>query len=428
MAAQATHGEDPMAFRLVSSTYDVDEVIDPFVLFRALRRTSPVMAGDILARFGVPSQADFANRGRQVFSVFRHADVAAVLRDDKLWSTDLLADGLGAFLGDMFLSARDGPPHRQLRGLLQACFAPAALRDWNRQLIVPLAEAGYGAALRPRGKMELLADLALSFPIRAIYTILGFPDDPAAAERFADQALLILAGPQVDPEKSKIASARAFQAADELDATVRAIVAKKRRTGAEGIDMMSRLIRAEFEGHRLDDGQIAGAVRMMLPAAAETTTRTLANFMVHMLQNPSIMAQVRDDRSLLPKAIAESMRLEPVAGFLARRAVVDTDIDGVAIPAGAAVSLAIGSANRDEAVFEEPDIFRLDRPLKPAMGFGHGVHMCIGMPVARMELKAAINMLLDLPGLRPDPDHAPPAITGFNFRGPEAVHLVWDVQ
>lgn len=428
MATQVTRIEDSSAFRSVSSTYDAGGILDPYPLYAELRRTSPVMAGDILARFGVPSQADYANSGRQVFSVFRHADVAAVLRDDTLWTTDLLADGLGTFLGDMYLSARDGPPHRELRGLLQSCFTPAALQSWNKGLIEPLVEREYAAALRPQGRMELIAQLAQPFPIRAIYTILGFPSDPESAAQFADQALRILNGPQVDPKKAQESMKRAFEAAGELDASVRTIVAAKRATGAEGDDMIARLIRAEFDGKHLDDGQIAGAVRMMLPAAAETTTRTLANFMVHMLDNPEIMSQVRENRSLLPKAIAESMRLEPTAGFLARRATTDTVLAGVEIPEGAAVSLAGGSANRDETVFEQPDTFKLDRPTKPMMGFGYGVHLCIGMPVAKIELEAAANMLLDLPDLRPDPDQPPPVITGLNFRGPEAVHLVWETS
>ena len=414
------------AFRSVSATYDAHGVDDPYPLYAKARRECPVMEGDILAQYGIPSQADYANRGRQVFSVFRHADVRAVLQDDKTWSTDLLRDGLGAFLGEMFLTAKDGKPHRQLRGLLQTCFKPEAVRQMKTGLIEPMMEREFSAPLRPRRQMELLADLALPFPIRAIYTVLGFPDDPAAAARFADQALQILNGPQVDPERAEEAMAQAFRAAGELDASVQEVVRSRRTNGADGEDMISRLVRGELDGESLTDEQIAGIVRMILPAAAETTTRTLANMFVLLLRHPDQLERVRAERSLLPKAITETMRLETVAGYLARQATRDTELSGVAIPKGAAVSLVMGSANRDETVFDDPDRFDLDRPLKTTFGFGHGVHMCLGMPVAKIELETAANFLLDLPNLRFDPAHLEPQLRGLQFRGPEAVHLVWD--
>lgn len=418
--------ESDAAFRSVSATYDADDLPDPYALYAEARRNDPVMAGDILARFGIPSQADYANSGRQVFTIFRHADVKAVLQDDVTWSADLLADGLGTFLGEMFLSARDGRQHRLLRGLLQTCFAPDALKRWKETLIAPLLARDFGDRLRGLGRAELLRDLALPFPIRAIYTVLGFPDDPASAARFADQALRILNGPQIDPAKAAASMARAFEAAGELDESVKAIVREKRKAGGEGDDMIARLIRADVEGAKLTDDQIAGTVRMMLPAAAETTTRTIANLMTLLLDHPDTLDRVRADRSLLPKAVAETMRLEPVAGFLARRATRDTELGGIAIPAGAAVSIVTGSANRDETVFERPDVLDIDRPFRQTFGFGHGVHMCLGMPMAKLELEASANLLLDLPNLRLDPNYPPPVIRGLQFRGPEAVHLAWD--
>ncbi len=416
------------AFHSVSATYATDDLADPHSLYAQLRRTTPVMKGDILALYGIPSQADYANTGRPVFTLFRHADVAAVLRDDKAWSTDLLKDGLGTFLGEMFLSARNGESHRLLRRLLQPCFAPDVTRRWRTHVIAPLVEREYGGQWRARGRAELMSDLAMPFPILAIYAILGFPDDPASVTQFADWALQILNGPQIDPEKAKASMARAFEAADLLDEHVRGVVAARRRAGASGEELIDRLIRTEVDGERLDDGQIAGIVRMLLPAAAETTTRTLANLMVHLLQDERLLARVRRDRSLLPRALTESMRLEPVAGFLARRALRDLDIGGVTIPAGSAVSLVMGSANRDEAMFADADSFDLDRSQQANLGFGYGLHMCIGMPVARTEVEVAADMLLNLPNLRFDPDRPAPRLHGLQFRGPDAVHLRWDTK
>ncbi len=414
------------AFRSVSATYAAEDLDDPYALYARLRDSAPVMAGDILAKYGIPSQSDYANTGRQVFSLFRHADVSAVLCDDSNWSTELLKDGLGTFLGEMFLSARNGESHRVLRRLLQPCFSPEVTRRWKNIIVAPLVEREYGIPLREKGRAELIADLAMPFPVRAIYAILGFPDDSASVAQFADWALQILNGPQVDPDKLEASMERAFAAAGMLDESVRGVVAERRRSGATGEEMIDRLIRAEYEGQSLDDGQIAGIVRMMLPAAAETTTRTIGNLMLHLLEDPALLARVRDDRSLLPRALNESMRLEPVAGFLARQATRDIEVGGVAIPSGAAVTLVIASANRDERMFERPDIFDLDRHQQVNLGFGSGVHMCIGMPVARVEIEAAANMLLDLPNLRLDPEQPAPRRSGMQFRGPAAIHLIWD--
>src|SRR5690554_4640030 len=121
-SASGADGEP--AFTAVSAIYDGAGLDDPHSLYARLRATSPVMEGDILARYGVPSQADYANRGRKVFTLFRNADITEVLRNDKLWTTELLTDGLGSFFGDMFLSGRSGAAHRSLRNLLQPCFAP----------------------------------------------------------------------------------------------------------------------------------------------------------------------------------------------------------------------------------------------------------------------------------------------------------------
>lgn len=416
------------AFRSVSSTYDGAQLADPHALYAELRRSTPVMDGDILARFGVPSQADYGNCGRQVFTVFRHADVMAILRDDAGWTSDLLMDGLGTFLGDMLLSARDGADHRSLKALLQPCFAPPVLRQWNENLIVPLVQQTYGQAMRPHGRAELVAEFALPFPIRAIYAMMGFPDDAAALDRFAERALLILAGPQVDPVKAQESRLRAFQASQELFDELVVLIADRRSagTGRGGNDMIAHLIRAQSAGESLTDAQIANIIRMILPAAAETTTRTIANLVTMLFEHPDVMERLRADRTLLPRAITESMRLDPVAAFLARRATRDMVVQGVTIPRDAAVSLVIASANRDEAVFEDPDLFNIDRPSRPTMGFGFGVHMCIGMPIARLEIEAAMNMLLDLPGLRPDPAHPAPVIRGMQFRGPAELRVVWD--
>jgi cytochrome P450 len=413
-------------FRSVSDTYDGTGVTNPFPLYAELARTNPVMEGDILARFGVPSQADYGNKGRKVFTIFRNEDVMSIMRDPETWTSNLLMDGLGAFLGDVMLTALDGPAHKRLRNLIAPCFGRQVLQRWNEQLILPIIRGEYVENMRPRGRAELVHDFALPFPVRVIYAILGFPADRESIERFAGWALRILAGPQKDPEKAKAAIQGAFQAAQELYDHVRPIVEQRRAEGAVGDDMIAYLLRAEHEGQRLDDHQVTNLVRMMLPAAAETTTRTFANTMVLLFDHPETLERVRRDRSLVRAALNESMRYEPVAAFHARQAARDVTIRGVTIPAGAAVSVCAASANRDVDIYNDPDVFDIDRAPRPVLGFGYGVHTCLGMQVAQMEMDAALDALLDLPNLRLDPDKPRPQIRGMQLRGPDAIHVVWD--
>ena len=163
----------------------------------------------------------------------------------------------------------------------------------------------------------------------------------------------------------------------------------------------------------------------MLPAAAETTTRSFGSMLVALLERPALLARIREDRNLVSRAVNEGMRWETASQFLARQASVDVEFHGVKVPAGAALSLCSGSANRDETVFDNPDEFDIDRPQRVNVGFGAGVHMCLGMPVAKTEMEAMLNAILDLPNLRLDPDQPPPVIVGAQLRGPRALHVVW---
>ncbi len=152
-----------------------------------------------------------------------------------------------------------------------------------------------------------------------------------------------------------------MQAAQALYDVVKVVVSQRRAEGASGDDLISRLINAEYQGRSLDDHEIATFVRSLLPAASETTTRTFGTLMSLLLQNPDVLERVRNDRSLVNKAIDEAVRFEPVATFKVRQAAKDLEIRGVAIPKGAMVQCIVTSANRDEDAFENADTFDIDR-------------------------------------------------------------------
>ncbi len=412
-------------FSAVSDTFG-SAIEDPHSLYRELRQTSPVMEGDILARFDVPSQADYANKGRQVYTLFKYEDVTAVLKDPQTYSSGLLNEGIGQFLGGFMLTGMSNERHKMARALLAPAFSPAVIARW-RETVKSVVREEVIAPLAPAGKADLIRDVLLPAPVRLIYAILGFPEDRDQIEQFAAWGMRILVGPQRDPEKAKKTMEAATRASTDIHEHVMALTQQRRREGAEGNGLLDYLIHANYDGRTLTDDEISSFVRQLLPAASETTTRSFGSMLVALLRDPELLARVRADRSLVAKVIDEGMRWETASQFLARQCERDVEIRGVKIPRGAALSLASGSANRDEDVFENPDTFDIDRPKKPHLGFGFGAHLCLGMGVARMEMEIMLNTMLDAwPNLRLDPAAPEPKIVGVQLRGPREIPVVWD--
>ncbi|MGN6063705.1 cytochrome P450 [Brevundimonas diminuta] len=392
-------------------------------IYRDHRANKPVMQGDICAELGSASFA--GHTGRPIYTIFKHADVMKVLRDTKTFTSGILMEtGLGPFLDGLMITGLDGDEHRQLRGILQPSFTPAVMEEWRETYIRPLIKRSFIEPLIPLGKAELVSTVGVMFPIHVVYAVLGFPDnDPAALETFATKALKVLGGMANNPEAKRAA----FEAFQELYEPTLLAVQARRASGAEGPDLISRLIRAEFEGRTLDDHQITNFVRMMLPAASETTSRTFAIMMTHLFDHPEVLERLRADRTLMRKVLDESVRHDAVATFKVRECQADVTLQDVVIPKGSIISACVGSANRDETVFENPDVFDIDRKQMAAFGFGFGAHMCVGMWLAKVEIEEAVGLLLDLlPNLRLDPAFPRPVVRGVSLRGPDAVHVVWD--
>jgi len=413
-------------FLALSETYTGTAPADPYPVLAELRQQTPVMQGDLLARYHVPSQADYANSGRPVMTVFRYKDVLAILRDPVTWKSYIVADGFGASVENLMLTGMDGADHKKFRALFSPPFAAAAIQRMQKTLMRPLIRDEFATPLLPRGRADLVRDFSLPFPVRVVYALFGFPDDTTAVMQFAGWVLRILNGPQIDPARIAQTGPAAMQAAQALYDKVLAIVQAARAAGRVGDNLLGFMLGAELDGEAFSDAQIASFLRMLLLAATETTSRSFANMMVMLFANPNSLQRLRGDRSLLGKAVSESMRLDPTATNLARIASKDVTVSGVLIPQGTAVTLSIGAANRDPETYENPDAFWLDRPMRPALSFGFGPHMCLGMHIARLEMEEALDALLDFPNLRLDPDYPPPVIRGLQMRGPDAVHAVWD--
>jgi len=400
--------------------------VDLHAIYRDMRRNSPIIAENFMGKLGVPNIAGLDAK-RPTFTVFKYKETMAVLRDATNYTSGFIAEGLGSFFDGLILTGMDGEAHKKARALLQPIFMPEVVNRWRDSKMDPILRNEFLAELVPKKKADLM-EFGLYFPIRLIYALIGFPgSEPEKIKQYAAWALAILAGPQVDAEKAALARKAAMEAAKSLyDATHEAVV-EVRRNGATSDDLISRLIRAESDGRKFDDHEVTTFVRSLLPAAAETTTRTFGTLMTLLLERPALLERVRQDRSLIPKAIDEAIRFEPVATFKVRQAAQDLELAGMAIPKGAMVQCIVSSANRDEEAFENSEEFDIDRKPKPSFGFGFGPHMCIGQFIAKTELQVAVNAILDLmPNLRLDPDMPAPLITGAQLRGPKHVHVLWD--
>ncbi|MDW3682351.1 cytochrome P450 [Cupriavidus sp. CV2] len=413
------------AYHAVSDTFRGPD-LDLQALCREMRHNNPVMEGDFVAtHLGVPTNAG-AKAAKCALTLFKYRDVMAVMRDAATFTNGFIAEGFGAFFDGLIILAMDGDAHRRARGLLQPVFMPETVNRWRPE-IDRLIRKDFLEPLVPQKKADLM-DFGLYFPIRAMYALMGFPtDDPARFNQYATWALSMVAGNQVDPEKIKIFGPISAAAVKSLYDAVKEVVVRRRAEGADGDDLISRLMRAEYEGHKLDDHEVTTFVRSLLPAAGETTTRTFSSVMTLLLERPELVERVRKDRSLISKVIDEAVRFEPVATFKVRQAARDVEIAGVKVAKGALVQCMVVSANRDEEAFDQPDTFDIDRKPKPSFGFGFGTHMCIGQFVAKVEMQCAINAILDLfPNIRLDPSKAAPRITGAQLRGAKSVPVIWD--
>jgi cytochrome P450 len=350
--------------------------------------------------------------------ITRHDDVERVLRDAATFSSRVNADTMGPVMGTVIL-AMDGDEHRRYRDLVAKAFRPSTMERWEREFVVPAIDALLDR-IAPKGRADLVDDLTSKYPVLVITGIVGVPVEDS--QRFHHWAEEINLGPQ-DWDRSLPAS-KAMR--EYLTPIVEA-----RRANPCG-DLVSDLVTAEItepDGttHRLDDEHIYGFLRLLLPAGAETTYRALGNCLTALLTDPPLLERVRADRSLIPTVIEETLRWETSVTMVNRETTCPVEIAGTPIPAGASLICLTGSANRDERRYDDPERFDATRAAKPHLAFGTGRHQCLGMHLARTEMRVGINAVLDrLPNLRLDPDAPPPVVEGFAFRSPARLEVLFD--
>jgi cytochrome P450 len=330
----------------------------------------------------------------QCWQVLGHPETSAILSDPAVFSSDLTAlqpkqDDLELFQRGNFVQM-DPPQHRKLRTLVSQAFTPRVVAGLEPRI----AELTTQLLDQVGERFDLIDALAYPLPVVVIAELLGIPpSDRGLFREWAD----VLLGQEVDPDQAVAEVSE--QAVKAVAPTMRQMNAYfldyiKSRRANPGTDLTSKLVQAEVDGERLADEEIVGFVGLLLIAGHITTTATLGNSLVSFQDNPEAAAQVRADPMLLPAAIEEVLRVRTPFPRLGRIAKVDTEVGGVRIPAGQIVVPWLAAANRDERVFTDPDRFDIHRKPNPHLSFGHGIHFCLGAPLARLEARVAMRLLL----------------------------------
>lgn len=321
--------------------------------------------------------------------LFRNDHVQHATHDFKTFTAE---GSKGGYLGSSFLSM-DPPRHRKYRTLVSQAFTPRSIARLEPRIngIV----TGLIDAVAAKGKFDLVADFAFPLPATVISELFGVPSsDHAYFKEMSDRTM-------AEIEMSSMI--HEFPAQDDLAAYLLPLI-EQRRT-QPGDDLISSLLQAEVDGEKLSTYDIQATCVLVLLAGYETTTTLISNALFCFTENPEILADVRANLDLVPAAIEEVLRYRPPVAGIPRMTAIDAHIGDTVIPAGNMVNLVLASANRDERVFTDPDVFDIRRPTNPHVAFGYSVHFCLGAPLARLESKIAIRALLErLPDLRRDPD------------------------
>jgi pulcherriminic acid synthase len=362
----------------------------------------------------------------QAYVLSRFDDVSLALKSGS-FSTANYAPLIDAVHGPTIMQM-EGTEHSRHRSLVAPAFRGADLRDKFTQVIDRNARAMI-EAFRYQGEVDFVRQFARFFPINVIVDMLGLPkrDVPLFHRWYTAQVRFIFDFGR-DPE----AAERVRCTKEELYAYLTPYIAERREK--PGDDLLSTLCAAEIDGVRLDDTHLKAFVSLLLTAGGETTDKALGLLFRNLIDHPEQMQMVREDRGLIDRALAETMRYSAPSHMLMRTAVEDVTMSGGTIPKGAIAICLIGAANRDPRRFRNPDrfdILRQDLDEKRAftgaanhMGFGAGRHFCVGALLARLEVNIATNVALDVMEDIRYRDGAPEA-SGIGTRGFASMPLLF---
>lgn len=367
------------ATELVFDPFSEEFFNGPWEIYRRLREEAPV----------------YYNAEHDFYALSRHADVAAAFKDHETFSSayglDLAMVKSGEPVPMKMIILMDPPEHRKMRSLVNKVFTPRQIANL-KPMVVGTIDRCFTAADPQR--FDVVQEFAAFFPVEVITQMLGVP-----AERRQQVRQWVDTSLHREPGQIEM-SGEGQQAIAEAMALYYELIQQRRAEPQD--DMFTRLVQAEIEredGQKesLDDFEIAGFATLLGGAGAETVTKLIGNAAVTFAQNPDQWQKLLDDRDKIPAAVEELLRYEAPAQYNVRRSMKEVTLHGVTIPAGKPVFLLGGSANRDPEAFTDADKFDIDRDRTEAqnLGFGYGVHSCLGAALARMESAIALERLLD---------------------------------
>ena len=377
---------------------------NPYPLYDQVRSNSPVLR----------------DPRTDTWMIFDYEGVKRAMSDQEAFSSSVTPPGGKAPEWLVFL---DPPRHTKLRAIVMLAFTPRAIanlepriRELSRELLDETIE---------RGEMELAGDYSVPLPTMVIAEMLGIP--VADRERFThwSQTLVNLSYSIAGGEEAARAAREYFAVKPEMSAYVAAMVEQRRVAPKD--DLLTRLVEAEVDGERLTEEEILFFFQLLLSAATETTTNLINNAILCLLENPDQLARLEASPDLLPSAIEEVVRYRSPAQVMFRATRHDVELHGQVIPAGKFVLAMVGSANRDPRQFSDAGRFDIARNPNPHIAFGHGIHFCLGAPLARLEARIALGAMLErLHNLRRVPDAPLDALGGNIVYGVKRLPVTFD--
>jgi cytochrome P450 len=386
----------------VSADESFDILRDPYPMFAARRREAGVFFGSVMDWSKYPEAMP-----DNLYSAVSFDAVNRVFRDGKAFDSTIYDNTIGLFIGPTIL-AMEGKVHRDHRNLVSAAFKTRSLARWEPEIVRPVVNALIDEFVET-GEADLIRDFTFEFPTRVISKLLGLPEEDLAW--FRQRAVELIS--------YHVKYKRAFEASAALKEYFMNQLDLRRSAPTE--DIVGNLVAAEIDGEQLTDEAIYSFLRLLLPAGLETTYRSSGNLLYLLLSHPEQLAALQRDRELVGPAIEEALRFETPLTTVQRAATAATELDGVAIPEGAIIDVCIGSANRDEARWEDPETFDIFRKRLPHISFAAGEHTCLGLHLARMETRVAVECLLDRVSDLEMRNEGDPHIHGQPFRSPNVL-------
>lgn len=383
---------------------------DPHAILRTLRERGPTR--DALG----------------IWLVGRYADVNAGLRSARLsrepWRAPAYRQ-LRPFIAEspmerwveQWMLFNDPPKHTRLRRLANHAFRPPVI-DAMRARIEAVTDELIDALLADGTPFDLMAAFAQPLPVRVICDILGLPGEDFATTKAWSDALAIV----VEPVRRRAELEAAGRAAVEMADYLRAHVAAH-RAASQRDDLLGALVAAMDDGNALSVDELLGNLILLFVAGHETTTNLIGNGVLTLLRHPGELARLRADPTLIAGAVEEILRYEGSVNFLGRHPLEPYRIGDVTVTPDETIFFMLGAANRDPAAFPDPDRFDVARTPNHQLGFGAGIHHCIGAPLARLEAQIAIGRLFARWPSLEAVDAVPRWRRLINLRGLEALVL-----